>query len=255
VVIDSLKSAIKRTWKTLFSVNHAYFIGEPLRRVLRKLVWPHPELYRVFGAIDGRTLPAADSFKVWVAGFPRSGNTYAIVVVESAFGLEGKVSPQLHVPPQAITSINHGIKGFLLIRNPTDACISWATYNRYSLKHCLNLYIDFHTVMLPYASRVNIIEFESLVSDLDSLTKFMSTTLDLPILNERMNQQEIIAKIDLLTKDAKGIVDENKVSRPSQERKSRRDFLLNEIRTNNSLQKKFLKCEDIYRQFHALKSL
>jgi hypothetical protein len=255
VIIDSLKSAIKKTWKTLFSVKHAYFIGEPFRRLLRKLVWPHPNLYRVFGAIDGRTIPEVDSFEVWVGGFPRSGNTYAIVVVESAFGLEGKVSPQLHAPPQVIASINNGQKGFLLIRNPTDACISWATYNQYSLKHCLNLYLDFHTVMLPYADRLNIIDFESLVSDIGSLTTFISTMLSLPVLNERLNQQEIIAKIDLLTSDAKGIVDENKVSRPSQERNNRREFLLNEIRTKKSLQKKLLKCEAIYSRFYALKSL
>src|SRR5438105_4275553 len=93
-----------------------------IRRLGRVLFWRDPALYRWFGVVRHDCDCLQNGFDVWMGGFPRSANTFAV----AAFKLANptvQLATHFHVPPFIIHGLRCGKPGFFLIRQPEEAVI------------------------------------------------------------------------------------------------------------------------------------
>ena len=83
--------------------------------------------------------------QIVIEGFPRSGNTFAVVAFEQAQRESVRVAHHLHMPAQVIRAVQWSIPILLLARKPTDAALSWIIRGpgvpiRQTLKHYVSFY-------------------------------------------------------------------------------------------------------------------
>jgi hypothetical protein len=98
-------------------------------------------------------------FELYISGFPRSGNTFAL----KAFLLANPHTPvrsHRHIPTFVIHSIRRDMRGMVLIRNPVDAATSWAIFTRSPLKLALQYYQDYYSALLRELNRSSILQKE-----------------------------------------------------------------------------------------------
>src|SRR4051794_35640317 len=90
------------------------------------------ELHSVWGQYPRLSLPlarhrtkngiAADrTTDIVIEGFPRSGNTFAVVAFRLAQSRAMQVAHHLHIPAQLLWADRVGMPSMVLVRNPVDA--------------------------------------------------------------------------------------------------------------------------------------
>jgi hypothetical protein len=104
--------------------------------------------------------------QIVIEGFPRSGNTFAVVAFQQAQRESVRVARHLHMPEQVIRAAKWGIPTLLLARKPTDAALSWVTREpgvpiRQSLKH----YVSFYEKAAEYRDALVVGFFEEVTRD------------------------------------------------------------------------------------------
>ena len=104
--------------------------------------------------------------QIVIEGFPRSGNTFAVVAFQQAQRESVRVAHHLHMPAQVIRAAKWGIPTLLLARKPTDAALSWVTREpgvpiRQSLKH----YVSFYEKAAEYRDALVLGFFEEVTRD------------------------------------------------------------------------------------------
>src|SRR5829696_5842518 len=92
----------------------------------RRYVGRHPVLYYNFYRLGSshRNLLVDRSPQIIIEGFPRSGNTFAVVAFQQAQRESVRVAHHLHMPAQVVLAAQWGIPTLLLARKPTDAVLS-----------------------------------------------------------------------------------------------------------------------------------
>lgn len=135
-----------------------------VRSLGRRLLWSRPAIYRHFGLLRGRGDCLDNGFDLWIGGFPRSANTFALEAFRLANPAVRLVNPQ-HLPPFVVSSINKGKPGIFLIREPEDSVISWAILWGGYLEESLDYYIDYHQALLRYLPRLFVATFEMVTHD------------------------------------------------------------------------------------------
>lgn len=111
-------------------------------------------------------LAAGEGTGLVIEGFPRCGNTFAVVAFELAQEQSVKIAHHLHVPAQIIYAVRHHIPVLVLIRNPVDAVISYMIRDRrITIEDGLNEYIWFYSYVLKYRDQVVLAEFESVTGN------------------------------------------------------------------------------------------
>ena len=103
--------------------------------------------------------------QIVIEGFPRSGNTFAVVAFEQAQRESVRVAHHLHMPAQVIRAAKWGIPTLLLARKPTDATLSWVVREpgvpiRQALKH----YVSFYEKAAEYRDAL-VVGFEEVTRD------------------------------------------------------------------------------------------
>ena len=118
----------------------------------------HPALRRL--RINRRT-------RLIIEGFPRSGNTYAVVAFEQVNTEQvGHIAHHTHSSVTILKGVQSGVPVILLVRDPTSAVRSLcARYPGLSPHHALGSYVKFHERLLPVLSRMFIAPFDEVVSD------------------------------------------------------------------------------------------
>jgi hypothetical protein len=141
-----------------------------LRRVGRILFWRYPAVYRGLGILRGRGDCLKQDCDVWMGGYPRSANTFAVAAFKLA-NPEARLVSHFHIPPFIINCVRSRKPGVFLIRTPEDAAISWTIYwkGHTKLEHCLDYYLDFHRVMRPYISELFVAPFDIVIKDFPSV--------------------------------------------------------------------------------------
>ena len=145
----------------LVAMNKGPFV---LRRLGRLLFWRRPALYRYFGLLRGRGDCFDQDFDLWIGGFPRSANTFAVEAFQSA-NPGVRLASHRHIPAFIIRWLDAGQPGIFLIRQPEEAVLSWTILWRGYLEETLEYYIDFHRALLPHASRLFIATFDMVTND------------------------------------------------------------------------------------------
>lgn len=223
----------------------------PLHRLGRQITWGHPALYLPVGLMRGRGNVFRKDYEVWLAGYPRSGNTYS----QKAFQLsnpERQVLTHRHLPTYVIQSLRQEKPGVLLIRQPRDAAISWSIYDRDPLRDSLEYYIDFHKILVPYRNDLSIVRFENVVQDFNIIIEQMNARWDLGLRRFSNGREDVdlcISQIENDYRDVSGDINELRVCRPSEQRASAKNQLLRELQTNSKLQSLLQKANDLFEEF------
>lgn len=135
---------------------------------IRRLVSSHPRLFLPFvrrrAAYAGKVV--GDNTEIVLEGFPRSGNTFALVAFEMAQDRDVHVAHHLHAPAQIIEGVRLGLPVVLLIRNPIDAVSSFVIrHPDLTVKAGLRAYTSFYRHVLPCREDIVVAPFERVTAD------------------------------------------------------------------------------------------
>jgi len=187
----------------------------------------------------------------WVAGFPRSGNTFAGILLAET-GEFGRVDYHFHMVGQIDALNQSGIPGIMVVRRPDDAAVSWAIHNDWKLERALEDYIDFHEFLLPEIGSLNVACFDWFTKHPQELIRAVATFLGSEI-NDFVFSEELLervnTKIENIWRNPLGIVNERQVARPSHARIEKKKILLKELRSSPYLKGLLAEATEIYGHF------
>ena len=210
-----------------------------IQRIKRKIqvqLGKYPRLFFLAYRFIGKKqkLAVSTDAQIVIEGFPRSGNTFAVVAFELSQPQPVKISHHLHVPAQIIQAAYKKIPCVVLIRNPVDAVISLVIRESIvSLDIALDEYILFYEHVFPFRENFVIATFDSVISDygriIDKANKKFNQKFGL-FQHTPENVQKVFNIIDKFEYfEDKDRVNEGKVARPSDCRISKKNKLLNKI--------------------------
>ncbi len=229
--------------------SRSYF----LRRLGRKLFWSSPVLYRQFGLLRNRGDCFANDFDLWIDGYPRSANTFAV----EAFTLANpgaRVRSHRHIPTFIIQALKLRKPGIFLLRRPEDAAISWAIFWDDRLDRCLDYYIDFHRVLRRYAPQLFIATFEEVTTRFDGLIGEFNQrygTQYATVPHDAETVANCFVRIERDYPKIPGGVNEMRVCRPSEKRTPHQARLREQLRNSPALAEKLARAEECYRFFDS----
>jgi hypothetical protein len=222
-----------------------------IRRAARKIVWPRPSLFFAIGVLRNRGNVFRSDYNLYISGYPRSGNTFAL----KAFELSNpgvSIRSHKHIPTFVLQSIKWNMPGMVLLRKPLDAAISWSIYTREPISETLDYYQKFYAPLLAHRESLFFVSFEEVTANfgdvIQSFNKRWGTDYSL-FDHTPENTVRCMEEIESEYLDPNGKVIENKVPRPSGERKLQKKALLDQVNRSFSLQAKLRKAEELY---HAM---
>ena len=136
-----------------------------LNRAARRLLWPRPALYFPFGMLrrrgnvfskDVRSFTSAD---IRGAGTLSRGPRFFPPIQGCGSSLTGISRRSL------FKRLKCGIPGFVLIRNPLDAAVSWAIHENETLEEAIAYWNDYYETLLPFRSQLFLARFEEVTTD------------------------------------------------------------------------------------------
>ncbi len=205
-----------------------------LKRRVRPLLWRFPFLHAIVMRVFHGGWPKKTSGNFWVAGFPRSGNTFAGVLLAET-GKFGRVDYHFHRAGKIAALSQSGIPGIMVVRRPDDAAISWAILNDWALERALEDYVDFHKFLQPRIGSLYVVCFDWFIKHPQELIRTVATMLGSDINDFEFSEQlleRVNTKIEHIWRNRLGIVDEQQVARPSHARIERKKILLEELRSS-----------------------
>ncbi|MBU2677838.1 MAG: hypothetical protein KJP16_12225, partial [Gammaproteobacteria bacterium] len=133
-----------------------------LRQAILDKLGNHTFLFSAAYRVAGRKkelLVTADT-DIVIEGFPRSGNTFAVVAFRQAQSNPGglAIAHHLHVPAQIGLAVRYGIPAMVLVRQPDAAIPSLVVReSQVSIDRALKKYIDFHRVVSARRNKLLIV--------------------------------------------------------------------------------------------------
>jgi len=222
-----------------------------LRRLGRHLIWGSPTLYRPVGIARRRGDCRDVNYDLWIDGFPRSANTFAVKSLVAA-NPTLKIRSHHHIPAFVIQSLRDGKPGMLMLRKPEDAVISWAIFWQERVDRCLDYYVDFHRGLERVISRIFIAEFHEVTTTFDAVIERFNTRFGtgvVPVVHNAQTAADCFAEMDRNQVEWRGFVDEMRVPRPSSERAAVKVEVRRRLRETPSLARKLLQANDLYSTF------
>ncbi|MGN6681475.1 MAG: hypothetical protein ACTHKL_27220 [Streptosporangiaceae bacterium] len=114
--------------------------------------------------------------EIVIEGFPRSGNTFAVVAFRLAQGRGIKMAHHLHAAAQIKRASRLDVPAILLIRKPADAILSLMIRDPHaSIRWALRSYIRFYSAVLPYLGKTVVAPFSAVTTDLASIIRMVNT--------------------------------------------------------------------------------
>ena len=110
--------------------------------------------------------PVRRDTEIVIEGFPRSGNTFALLAFRLAQPREVVTADHLHVAAQIIRAARYGIPACVLVRDPEDAVRSLVVkYPFIRAKDALRGYASFYRACMRYRDHLVIARFEEVTQD------------------------------------------------------------------------------------------
>ncbi len=138
---------------------------------LRYTVGCNSWLYALLYGVDSthRSLLTNRQTQIVIEGFPRSANTFSVVLFLQA-NPELPIAHHLHLSAQIIKAVQLKVPAVVLIRNPKDAIASLLIYkSSLSVEVVFKYYIEFYKSLLPYKVGYIVATFEDVTQDFDSV--------------------------------------------------------------------------------------
>ncbi len=229
-------------------------VSRRLKRFVRPLLWRFPSLHSIVMRVLYGSWPRRLYGDFWVAGFPRSGNTFAGVLLAET-GEFGRVGYHFHMAGDIVALSQSDIPGIMVLRRPDDAAISWAILNDWTKLECaLEDYIDFHEFLLPRVESLNVACFDWFTKHPQELICAVAATLGSECRNFDLSEEllkRVNTKIEHTWLDDQGFVDEQKVARPSHARIEKKNNMLEELHSSPHLVSLLAEAMELYGRFHS----
>lgn len=209
----------RQRYKFRFFLGHCPSIFLPLIRLKRK---------------PGEAA-VVDRTELVIDGFPRSGNTFAVVAFQMAQDRPVAVAHHLHVPAQITRAAELHVPTMLLIRNPCDAVVSRVIRNPHvTIEHTFREYCRFYEYLKPYVDHYVIAPFDLVVSDFGHVIQAVNEKFGTEFAlfeHTEENLQRCFARIEQMDMRNTGRdnVTSQTVSRPSQERDRMKQFVREQL--------------------------
>jgi hypothetical protein len=114
--------------------------------------------------------------EIVIEGYPRSGNTFAVVAFRQAQAREIKMAHHLHAAAQIKRAARLDIPAILLIRKPSEAILSLMVRDPHaSMRWALRSYIRFYSAVVPHLEKTVVAPFTTVTSDLASIIRKVNT--------------------------------------------------------------------------------
>lgn len=131
-----------------------------------------PLFFRALASLcpaSGRQLVDKNTTLV-IEGFPRSGNTFAVVAFRESQTREVRLAHHYHAPAQVILGVKWRVPTLVLVRDPIDAVTSLVIrHPEISLEQGLKEYIWFYSRVFPYREEYVVGAFQVVISDFGSV--------------------------------------------------------------------------------------
>jgi hypothetical protein len=222
-----------------------------IRRIGRRLIWPHPNAYRLVHQMRRRCEWPADDFDLWIDGYPRSANTFTSKLFQLA-NPKARLRLHTHLPPPIIQNVRDQKPGIFLLRKPEDAAISWAIFWRMRLEPCLDYYIDFHRALRACAPDLFVAPFELVTGDFARVIRQFNQrfgTQYLPPQQESAAAAIAFSLIEDEFRNPAGEVNELTVCRPSPRRQEIKTAMLAQFQLDRPLRKKLQQARELHSTF------
>ena len=113
--------------------------------------------------------------EIVIEGYPRSGNTFAVVAFRQAQGREIEVAHHLHAAAQIKRAARLDVPTIVLIREPSEAILSLVVRDPHaSMRWALRSYIRFYSTVVPYLEKTVVAPFTAVTSDLASIIRMVN---------------------------------------------------------------------------------
>ena len=205
---------------------------------------------------DGNKLVVNAKKDICIEGYPRSANTYTVLLVEKYATRPLDIAHHLHLPAQLKYAVHYNIPAVLLIRKPSDAITSLLLREEsITTENAIKWYIHFHRGLRRYRDRLIIWEFDALVADPASHLRDLSRRVNnFSIAIDQIENETIfteIDRLDRLTKKKEVKSDQFALinSRPGKGKREKKNQLREELRSVPKYRRLMEECEEIYRYF------
>jgi hypothetical protein len=206
------------------------------REWARRYVGRHPflfyNLYRLKPSY--RDLLVDRSTQMVIEGFPRSGNTFAVVAFEQAQRESVRVAHHLHMPAQVMRAARWGIPTLLLARKPTDAALSWVIREPWvPIRQALKHYVSFYEKAAEYRDAFVVGFFEEVTRDYGAVLERVNArfgTRFSSFVHSEDNVKRVFDRIEELHRAKRGgRLDEKQIAHPSAVKAGLKDALRKEL--------------------------
>jgi hypothetical protein len=110
--------------------------------------------------------------EIVIEGYPRSGNTFAVVAFRQAQGREIEIAHHLHAAAQIKRAARLDIPAIVLIREPSEAILSLVVRDPHaSMRWALRSYIRFYSTVVPNLEKAVVAPFATVTSDFASIIR------------------------------------------------------------------------------------
>jgi hypothetical protein len=149
----------------MFSVRDKVYLAGWIARVY---VGKYPRLFHTLYASRrwSRIRAVNRTTQLVIEGYPRSANTFAEVAFRQAQRDSVRIAHHLHAPAQIIRAAQWQIPTIVLIREPTDAVLSYVVrHPQISVSHALRAYISFYRTVARFRSAYVVGTFREVTED------------------------------------------------------------------------------------------
>jgi len=113
---------------------------------------------------------------IYIAGYPRSGNTFVEVILNRVF--KGVVvSSHDHSVTYLLNRIGYNL--VVPVRNPLDSISSWITFRKHegilvTIENCINNYIEYLDSVYKNINKICVLNFDKFKEDISYVTNKVS---------------------------------------------------------------------------------
>ena len=221
----------------------------------RRYVGRHPFLFYNFYRLKPtyRDLLVDRKTQIVIVGFPRSGNTFAVVAFQQAQREHVRVAHHLHMPAQVVRAARWGIPTLLLARKPTDAVLSLVVREPWvPIRQALKHYISFYEKAAEYRDSLVVGFFEEVTRDygvvLERVNAKFGTGFS-PFVHSEENVKCVFDHIEEVHRARRGgRLDEKVIAHPSAVKARLKDALKKELEAPE-VRKLTARAEAVYESF------
>jgi hypothetical protein len=188
-----------------------------------------------------------------IEGFPRSGNTFAVVAFEQAQHERVRIAHHLHMPAQVMRAARWRIPTLVLARKPTDAVLSWvirepeiSTYE--AMKH----YVWFYEKVAGYRSAFVVASFDEMTQDYGAVLERVNSKFGTGFSlfdHSKDSVEGVFSRIEERHRARRdGGLDEKRIARPSAAKAGMKSALKKELQAPQ-IKEITARAEAIYKDF------